>query len=249
MALDEQVFTVLGEPEIASGPFIFSCEHASSSTGSHPPDSIEHEILQSHWGWDIGAAALVEAWVKQTDGLAVLCNLSRLLLDVNRSPESDTLIKTHVEGHELSFNKGLTASIQQKRIRKIHQGFHQGCEQAFAARIQRSVAHLLSIHSFTPSYGQQDRWMEIGIVFDRYEDEAKRLAKALKTEGFAVALNEPYSGLGGELMYSATRHGTTLGVPYLELEIRQDLIGDDAGVNQVAQRIRRALKVFEPVQT
>ena len=46
--------------------------------------------------------------------------------------------------------------------------------------------------------------------------------------------------------YSANRHGTTHNIPYLELEIRQDLISTSEDILDVAHRITRALHVFFP---
>ncbi len=246
MAVEQKVFTVLGDPELANGPFVFSCEHASSSTGTYPVTPQEKKILSSHWGWDIGAAAVVDALVRQTDGIGVLANFSRLLMDVNRKPDSDTLILTEVEGLALSFNRSLTEHDHHERLERLHRGFHEGLESAFATRLKRGTAHLVSVHSFTPIWNGARRTMEIGVLFDRYPTRAEKLAESLREQGFTTALNEPYSGLGGELMYSATRHGATQGVPYLELEIRQDLIGNEVDIADVSNRIGRALRVFEP---
>jgi hypothetical protein len=58
-----------------------------------------------------------------------------------------------------------------------------------------------------------------------------QLAKA----GFVVGDNEPYSGeLENDCLY---RHGTMNGLPHVLIEIRQDLIADDASARAFANRL------------
>ena len=87
---------------------------------------------------------------------------------------------------------------------------------------------------------------EVGVLFDQYEQAAQDVCDALTREGFVADLNKPYSGVAGELMYSAHRHGQHHQIPYLELEIRQDLLSSSENIQSVAQRIARALNVFRP---
>jgi predicted N-formylglutamate amidohydrolase len=87
--------------------------------------------------------------------------------------------------------------------------------------------------------------MEVGVLYDAHEAHAHALAARLETEGFAVAHNEPYSGHAG-LTYAASRHGRAHGVPYLELEVRSDLIASAGRVAEVATRIARALDAYAP---
>jgi len=55
--------------------------------------------------------------------------------------------------------------------------------------------------------------MEIGVLFDEHDELAWRLDEALTAEGFACALNAPYSGKPPErLIYSAQRHGHTYSI-------------------------------------
>src|SRR5262249_39758931 len=57
---------------------------------------------------------------------------------------------------------------------------------------------------------------------------------------FTVGDNEPYSGeLENDCLY---RHGTMLGLPHVLIEMRQDLIADDATARAFAARIRPVLE-------
>ena len=65
------------------------------------------------------------------------------------------------------------------------------------------------------------------MLFDDFDDLAQRLGRGVAAAGFAVRMNEPYSGLDG-LIFSARSHGRRHGRRYLELEINNRLLrGDD----------------------
>ena len=104
---------------------------------------------------------------------------------------------------------------------------------------------LCSVHSFTPLYLGRTRPMEVGVLFDVHHEHAWRLEGALAEQGFESALNAPYSGLDG-LIYSAQRHGRTHDLPYLELEVRQDLIDSAEKAQAIAPRLSAALREYAP---
>ena len=81
--------------------------------------------------------------------------------------------------------------------------------------------------------------MELGVLYDDYEPLAADLHRRLSAD-FRAALNAPYSGREG-LVYSAQHHGRACGLPYLELELRQDLLADEAAIRSVGGRIARHL--------
>ena len=108
--------------------------------------------------------------------------------------------------------------------------------------LRSAPAMLLSVHSYTPVYLGQRRAVEVGVLFDAYDELAEPLCEALSAAGFDARLNEPYSGKPPHnLIYSAKHHGDAHGVPYLELEVRQDLIATPAAAAAVARRIAPAL--------
>ncbi len=57
--------------------------------------------------------------------------------------------------------------------------------------------------------------------------------------GIVVGDNEPYSGeLENDCLY---RHGTMNGLPHVLIEVRQDLIADQAGIAHWAGRLETVL--------
>ena len=77
------------------------------------------------------------------------------------------------------------------------------------------------------------RSMEVGVLFDHDEDVGLWAAEWLKQTGLNVVVNEPYSGKNG-LMYSPQKHAAKNHRKTIELEIRQDLLGNEAWRQQWA---------------
>jgi predicted N-formylglutamate amidohydrolase len=230
------------------GPFLFTCEHARNAL---PPgitaSSQDQAWLADHWGWDIGARDVALALVDALGGQAVLTAYSRLWCDANRDPADPSFIVCTIDGLPVTFNQALSAAQVRERIEQVFAPYHAAVDETLRAALAHGPVHLLAVHSFTPLYAGVLRPMEVGVLFDDFDADAGRLAGALGAQGFAVALNEPYSGKPPQgLIYAARRHGRSHGVKYLELEIRQDLIDSAVRARAVAQRIAAALDCFRP---
>jgi len=232
----EAVEIVRGAP---GGP-VFCCEHASRRV---PPPLArapgDDAWLATHWGWDIGAAALTRALVERLGGLAVLSRFSRLVCDANRLPGHPTWIRRAVEGHPLGFNRALDDAERARRLAALHRPYHR----ALAAALRGAEGPLISVHSFTPRLGDEVRAMEVGVLFDTFDAQAAALARGLAAAGWRSALNAPYSGLNG-LIHAASSQGQAAGVVYVELELRQDLLGDAGAVGRAAARLAPPLAAF-----
>ena len=238
--------SITGDPVEANGPFVFTCEHASNAVGSLRTTPADEGLLNSHWGWDIGAAALVEELANGTNSVGVLAGYSRLIIDNNRRTDSNTLILQYCGEQPVQMNENLQDEHRSERIEQVYTPYHEAVDQLIEQRLQRSPVHLVSIHSFTPHWPGEDRPMQVGVLFDRYEDEAQTLCEGIRSQGFRAALNAPYSGRAGELMYGASHHGSRHGIPYLELEIRQDQLATAESITNVATRLILALETFQP---
>lgn len=223
---------------------MFTCEHASPALQlGIEAKRGDRELLDDHWGSDIGAADVTRELVRQLGGQAVLARFSRLIIDANRDLDCPTLILDEADGARISFNQRVSAGERRRRIDRLFTPFHRAVENALDSRRRLDAPfHLVSIHSFTPVFRGERRELDIGVLFDDHDQEAARVAAALAERGFASALNEPYSGKAPEgLIYSAKRNAQYAGVKYLELEIRQDLIATPAAARRIARRIAGAL--------
>ncbi len=239
-------YRIINDPAAADGPFVFTCEHASNRLVGVEATAADRALLDDHWGYDIGIANVTERLATLTGSLAVLSDYSRLLIDPNRPLDHDTLIVTDCGGEPVSFNRDLPLTAISHRIETLYRPYHAAIDRTVKARLARGPAHLISMHSFTPVWDGKARGMEIGLLYDEHVIHAERLDAAFQSEGFIVAHNEPYSGAAALFVYSILTHGRANGVPFIEIEVRNDLIRDPADAHAVAERIARALRAFEP---
>lgn len=213
------------------------CDHASNAV---PPDidlGIDPALLDKHIAIDIGAAAVSEALAAQLGAPAILASVSRLVIDLNREPDSAGLIPHFSDGHAIPGN---AAADRAERIARFHAPYHRTIADTIRAR---RPALLVSIHSFTPRLEQHDgpeRPWEIGILYNRDARAARIGIERLKGAGVFTGDNEPYSGR--LLNATMNRHAEGNGIPYLGIEVRNDLISDPAGVAHWAQLLAGIVK-------
>jgi len=191
-----------------------------------------------HWAYDLGAAEITRRLAERLGAVGVLARFTRLLIDPNRTLESDTLFRERADGRPVRMNVEADADERLARISTLYDPFHGAIDEVM---VGRPPGLLLSMHSFTPRYeGGALRPMEMGVLFDRDEAEARALEAAFAQLNLKTALNEPYSGRGG-MMYSAQSHADRHGWRALELEIRQDLSGDPEQTDRLVTAIVEGL--------
>lgn len=224
-------------------PLLLTCEHASSALPrglrARRPDA---EILGTHRGLDLGAWEVARCLSAMLRATAVGGRYSRLVVDLNRAPGDSTLVPSQVDGRPLSFNQRLTPREVGRRVLRYHAPYHSEIDRQVARRVWRGVRPLLlSVHSFTPVLEGRAREFDLGVLYAEGRELGRGFAALLGRRGFTVALNRPYSGRRG-FIYAAARHGANYLIPYLELEVNQALLRDEAAARRVALRISPALE-------
>jgi predicted N-formylglutamate amidohydrolase len=242
LAADEPPAAItLGAPN--DSPFLLVCDHAGNRVPRRlgtlgVPDSER----QRHIAWDIGAAGVVRRMVARLGGLAVLQTYSRLVIDCNRPQTAESAIPTISEDTAIPGNLNLSAADRARRMAEIFQPYHD----RIAAELDRRQAAqiptaLVAIHSFTPVYRGVARPWHVGLLYNRDDRLSRPMIASLNREGgLVVGDNEPYS-VSDESDYTIPVHAERRGLLYGEIEIRQDLIADEAGQDLWAERIARLL--------
>lgn len=224
--------------------FLLTCDHA----GNLIPASLQqlglpHTELERHIAWDIGAAHVVEALAGQLDATAVLQTYSRLVVDCNRPLGSPTLIAATSEYTDIPGNQSLSHGQRAERIAAIHQPYHQAIQQILDERLaQRRFTIVVAMHSFTPQFKGISRPWHVGVLYNRDRRFAGLIRDLLSADNeLVVGDNQPYAITDGS-DYTIPVHGELRSLPHVELEIRQDLIGDSAGQLAWAARLAEALQ-------
>lgn len=227
----------MSQPEIIRGTsdILLLCDHASNQVPEGIELGVRPEQLDLHIAVDIGAEPLTRALATRLDAPAILATVSRLVIDLHREAEHPDLIPSVSDGHVIPGN---ALPDRAARIVAYHHPYHE----ALAALIDMTRPKLLAaIHSFTPRLesARGDRPWEVGILYNQ-DDRAARIAiELLAAEGLEVGDNQPYSGK--LLNATLNRHGEGRGLPYLAIEVRNDLIADAAGAARWADILGRVI--------
>jgi predicted N-formylglutamate amidohydrolase len=217
---------------------ILLCDHAGNALpAEYGTLGLAPEQLVRHIAYDIGAAAVTRTLAARLHAPAFLTRYSRLLIDPNRGEDDPTLIMQISDGAVIPGNTGTCGT--DRRIALYHRPYHAAIAGAIDAALGAGrVPVLLSIHSFTPVWRGTERPWHAGVLWDRDPRLALPLLAHLRSEAsLMIGDNLPYSGcLKNDTLYT---HGTSRGLAHAILEIRQDLIGSEAGQQAWAERLAR----------
>lgn len=219
---------------------ILVCDHARNA---FPPEygtlGLRPDQLERHIAYDIGVEAVTRGLAANLRVPAIICLYSRLLIDPNRGDDDPTLIMRISDGAAVPGNAEVGAEERLCRLEQYYFPYHAEIDNALDRAL--SSVHepaILSIHSFTPNWRGTERIWHAGVLWDKDARFPQPLIEALESEGdLIVGENEPYSGeLEGDCM---NKHGTDRGLRHALLEIRQDLISDQAGIDEWVDRLSR----------
>jgi predicted N-formylglutamate amidohydrolase len=216
------------------------CDHASNAVPARCAGlGLSADALGRHIGWDIGAAAVTRQLADALAAPAVLAGYSRLVIDCNRDPADPTSIPETSDGVVVPGNCGLAPEERAARQDAIFAPYHAAIEAAIAACAAPPA--LVAVHSFTPVMGGKARPWHVGILWDEDPRLPVPLLAALRADpALVVGDNEPYSAREPQ-GYTVRHHAVRRGLPHVAIELRQDLVGTDAGAASWAARLAAAL--------
>lgn len=229
----------------ARSPFIVVCDHAGNrlprSLGTLGLSAAE---LESHVAWDIGAADVARRLAATLDAFAVCQRYSRLVIDCNRPLFARDSIVVTSERTVIPGNRHLRPEDAERRARAVFHPYHDRIRAELERREREGRQSIfVAMHSFTPVFMDTARPWHVGVLYNRDARLAEPLLRLLRAEGdLVVGCNEPYA-LDALSDYSAIQHGEQRGIVHVEIEVRNDLIRDDAGKASWAARLGRLLLV------
>ena len=230
---------ILGEERTAR--WLVICDHATNRVPEFVGGGdlgIAESDMARHIAYDVGAAGVAVALAAQLDAPVVLSNFSRLVIDPNRGEDDPTLLMRLYDGTIIPTNRHADTREQERRLERCYRPYHDAVSR-LAGRREDTV--IISVHSFTPQFrGRPMRPWHAGLLFGEDARLSRPLVDLLRAEpGLIVAANEPYSGhLAGDTI---DRHAIQKGRQNTLIEIRNDLIVDDAGQMEWADRFARLL--------
>lgn len=229
-----------GDP---AASLLLLCDHASNRVPDRMGNlGLPASEFERHIAYDPGAAAVTRALAERLSAPAIMSTFSRLVIDPNRGRDDPTLVMKLSDGAVVPGNRRVDADERGRRIASFYEPYHSAIDAEIEERLAAGIVPaLVSIHSFTPAWRGQVRPWQVGILWDSDPRLAEPLVAALRADSaLTVGDNEPYSGaLRNDTMY---RHGTQRGLAHALVELRQDLIADDAGVQSWAKHLAVILR-------
>ena len=236
-------FSTIAAPANTTPDALILCDHAGRLIPAEYDNlGLAANVFDRHIAYDIGAAGIVRVLADALGAPALLANFSRLFIDANRGADDPTLVMRLSDGAIVPGN----ARVDAAEVARRHAGFWQPYQDAITTAIDGASASgrlpvIVSIHTFTHAWKGVPRPWHVGVLWDRDDRLARPLIDALAAEGdLVVGDNEPYDGaLAGDTMY---RHGTRRGLAHALIEVRQDLVADEAGQRAWGLRLARLLR-------
>ena len=219
---------------------LVTCEHAGNEV---PPPFVHlfrghQEVLHSHRGWDPGAYHVAEFLAEGFQCNLFGCHVTRLLIEMNRSPDSPQLFS--------EFSIDLPEPDKEGLLKDIYFSYRNQIEH-YIEHLEKPVFHL-SIHSFTPILNGQVRDVDIGLLFDPARSLENDLCSAWRNNlehalpDKCIRFNEPYKGTDdGFTTYLRTKFVDSM-YAGIEVELNQKFVDLEA-----FSRIQRALLMCFPV--
>jgi predicted N-formylglutamate amidohydrolase len=207
-------------------------DHASNRVPEDIDLGIHPELLDKHIAVDIGIDRLAPLIAEKLGCPALIANVSRLVVDLHREADHPHAIPHESDGHHIPANAALGEEERSARIHRFWKPYHARAGELIDAYKPKK---LFTLHSFTPSLESQpsDRPWHVGILYNQ-DDRAARIAiPMLEGLGLIVGDNEPYSGL--VLNATMDLHAEARGLPYLAIEVRNDLIDTPEGAREWAE--------------
>jgi predicted N-formylglutamate amidohydrolase len=218
-------------------PFLLACDHAGNAIPARLGTlGLAEADREDHIAIDIGIFSTSHWLAHRLDAPLIGQAYSRLVIDCNRRPGTPMSMPKVSDGRIVSGNADISEEERRQRVAEIFSPYHTALAQLIAERtsLLGTQPILCAMHSFTRVYGGRTRDCDIGVIHGEETEVASRLIHRLKAFGdLRVGYNVPYEiDFAGD--HTIPAHAVEGGIPYIEIEICQDLIASCAGQRKLA---------------
>ncbi len=238
---DPPPFTIYNDS--GKAPVLMVADHAGRGIPAALQQlGLDDAALNQHIAWDIGSADVARNLADLLDAPLILANYSRLIIDPNRQFDDPSAIPVISDGVVIPGNQLVDEEQKSQRVASFFKPYHGAISQ----RLDRFAANhitpaLLSMHSFTPVYGNQERPWHIGVMWDQdYRIPVPLMTNLGQMEGICVGDNQPYPGRH-PYDHTVAFHAASRGIAHVAIEVRQDLIGNAENAQHWAGVLATAL--------
>jgi predicted N-formylglutamate amidohydrolase len=216
---------------------IVSCEHGGHRIPAayRPLFSGQDELLATHRGYDIGILPFARVLARELKAPLHAAEVSRLLVDLNRSRRSPTLFS--------EITRQLPPGEREAILRRYYDPYREAVAQSVAEGLRNGGVLHLSVHSFTPELHGAVRRADIGLLYAPTRPAETEFCRrwqatiACLDPALRVRRNYPYRGVSDCLVTTLRRQFA--GERYLgvEIEVNQKLPQGEPGRWRQVQRV------------
>jgi predicted N-formylglutamate amidohydrolase len=207
---------------VARAFLLVTCEHG----GNRVPKEYRalfarrKSLLATHRAYDPGALTLARALARAFDAPLVASTVTRLLVELNRSPGHPQLYS--------EVTRALSPSEKARIVARYYEPYRREVEQriAQATAARRRVVHI-SAHSFVPALNGSTRNADIGLLYDPARAAERSLcarwrqALGARASRLRVRRNYPYRGYADGLTTHLRRRYRGRAYIGIEIEVNQ----------------------------
>lgn len=222
-------------------PVVVSCEHASGFV----PEELNNlgtsseELSNCNYLLDRGAEEAYEFLVAKLGCKGIKAKFSRLVIDVNRDLDQDTLIRTSCGSHSFNGNKGITEEDKKDRIEKYYLPYRNKLHDLLSdCEKEHGVCFYFSIHTMENCFEKERREMDFAIIYNKGEKVAKKLGESLKKNGHVVTYNNPYTLKKDVLRITHDAEVMKFNEFAVVVEINDGLVGDPKVTESLFEAIK-----------
>lgn len=229
---------------VARFSLVLTCEHGGNEVPQAYRNLFEphSDLLNSHRGYDPGAAELAEYFASHLHRPLVMARTTRLLVELNRS-----------QGNRNHFSI-VTRDLSPERRREIITHYYHPYREEVDRILRREITSKgrvlhLSVHSFTPILDGKVRNADVGLLYDpsrpgerTFAREWKRAIQNLSPD-LKVRFNYPYLGTAdGFTTYLRSHHPDDC-YAGIELEVNQRFpLGEGKSWTALQETLSRSLE-------
>jgi len=227
---------------LAELPILLICDHASCRIPKSLGDmGLDPFARRCHLAVDVGAGPLTEKLAASLGVTAVLAQYSRLVVDCNRQLMDPGAFLQFGDGILVPGNRNLRQAEKDLRASVLYGPYHEAVgKQVQRLRRAGPSPSFIAIHSFTPVMNGEARPWEMGVLWDTDTRLRDIFLEDFTAAGYIVGDNEPYSGKAPQ-DFTIDHHAEKIGLPHIGIEIRQDLIDDETGIDEIAGVMHRII--------
>jgi predicted N-formylglutamate amidohydrolase len=228
---------------LAELPILLICDHASCRFPKSLGDmGLDPFARRCHLAVDIGAGPLTEKLAASLGVTAVLAQYSRLVVDCNRQLMDPGAFLQFGDGILVPGNRNIRQKEKDLRASVLYGPYHEAVDnQVQRLRSIGPPPAFIAVHSFTPVMNGEARPWEMGVLWDTDTRLRDIFLEDFSAAGYLVGDNEPYSGKAPQ-DYTIDHHAEEIGLPHIGIEIRQDLIDDGKGVDEIAAVMHKIIE-------